>query len=68
MSSPTKYFISNASGFFINWYSNALSLETLGQTLQAAGGVGSDKVFVGEGTVVDATGLTSTVGGDIELF
>lgn len=62
--SATNYFISNADGFFINWYSRFLGLETLGQSLIASGGVGDDSVYVGPGTIVDASSLTSTLGND----
>ncbi|MDC9727678.1 MAG: hypothetical protein PSN35_07605, partial [Candidatus Thioglobus sp.] len=63
--SSTKYFITNANGFFINWYSPLLGIETRGQLLSAAGGLGDDAVYVGEGTTVDATGLTATAGNDV---
>ena len=65
MTNPTKYFISNTNGVFINWYSNILGLETQGQSLEIVGANNDDAIYVGAGTVVDATGLTASGGNDI---
>ncbi len=64
MPGQTKYFISNTNGFFVNWYSDITGLESHGQALKASGNSGDDAVYVGQGTKVDATGLTSTGGND----
>uniref|UniRef100_UPI0034DE0E95 FG-GAP-like repeat-containing protein n=1 Tax=Candidatus Thiodubiliella endoseptemdiera TaxID=2738886 RepID=UPI0034DE0E95 len=64
MPGQTKYFISNTNGFFVNWYSDITGLESYGQALKASGNGGDDAVYVGQGTKVDATGLTSTGGND----
>ncbi len=64
MSGQTKYFISNTNGFFVNWYSDITGLESHGQALKVSGNGGDDAVYVGQGTKVDATGLTSTGGSD----
>uniref|UniRef100_UPI0034DFBD61 FG-GAP-like repeat-containing protein n=1 Tax=Candidatus Thiodubiliella endoseptemdiera TaxID=2738886 RepID=UPI0034DFBD61 len=64
MPGQTKYFISNTNGFFVNWYSDITGLESHGQALKASGNGGDDAVYVGQGTKVDATGLTSTGGND----
>uniref|UniRef100_UPI0034E04E55 FG-GAP-like repeat-containing protein n=1 Tax=Candidatus Thiodubiliella endoseptemdiera TaxID=2738886 RepID=UPI0034E04E55 len=64
MPGQTKYFISNTNGFFINWYSDITGVESHGQALKASGNSGDDAVYVGQGTKVDATGLTSTGGND----
>ncbi|WP_369177726.1 FG-GAP-like repeat-containing protein [Candidatus Thiodubiliella endoseptemdiera] len=65
MPGQTKYFISNTNGFFVNWYSDITGLESHGQALKASGNSGDDAVYVGQGTKVDATGLTSTGGNDL---
>ena len=62
MPGQTKYFISNTNGFFVNWYSDITGVESHGQALKASGNSGDDAVYVGQGTKVDATGLTSTGG------
>uniref|UniRef100_UPI0034DE2AFB FG-GAP-like repeat-containing protein n=1 Tax=Candidatus Thiodubiliella endoseptemdiera TaxID=2738886 RepID=UPI0034DE2AFB len=64
MPGQTKYFISNTNGFFVNWYSDITGVESHGQALKASGNSGDDAVYVGQGTKVDATGLTSTGGND----
>ncbi|WP_369178235.1 beta strand repeat-containing protein [Candidatus Thiodubiliella endoseptemdiera] len=64
MPGQTKYFISNTNGFFVNWYSDITGLESHGQALKVSGNSGDDAVYVGQGTKVDATGLTSTGGND----
>ncbi len=64
MPGQTKYFISNTNGFFVNWYSDITGVESHGQALKASGNGGDDAVYVGQGTKVDATGLTSTGGSD----
>ncbi len=64
MPGQTKYFISNTNGFFVNWYSDITGLESHGQALKVSGNGGDDAVYVGQGTKVDATGLTSTGGSD----
>ncbi|NYT27917.1 MAG: VCBS repeat-containing protein [Candidatus Thiodubiliella endoseptemdiera] len=64
MPGQTKYFISNTNGFFVNWYSDITGLESHGQALKASGNGGDDAVYIGQGTKVDATGLTSTGGND----
>ncbi|WP_369177606.1 beta strand repeat-containing protein [Candidatus Thiodubiliella endoseptemdiera] len=64
MPGQTKYFISNTNGFFVNWYSDITGVESHGQALKVSGNSGDDAVYVGQGTKVDATGLTSTGGND----
>ena len=64
MTNPTKYFVSNSNGVFINWYSDALGLSNAGQSILATGSTGDDSIYVGAGTVVDARGLTSSIGND----
>ncbi|MBA5249201.1 MAG: hypothetical protein FE834_06690, partial [Gammaproteobacteria bacterium] len=60
----TKYFITNTNGFFINWSSDLTNIKTQGQAAKIKGAKGDDSIYVGRGTKVDATELTSTEGND----
>jgi len=61
----TRYFITDSNGIFINWYSRLLGLETVNQQLLLSGNSGVDSVYVGAGTQVDATVLSS---GDDNIY
>lgn len=61
----SRYFITDSTGIFINWYSRLLGLETDGQELVLSGNSGADSVYVGERTQVDATVL---LGGDDNIY
>jgi len=61
----SRYFITDPTGVFINWYSEFLGLETDGQKLVLAGHASVDSVYVGAKTQVDARTL---LGGDDNIY
>ena len=56
---PTKIFVTDTRGVWIDWYSPVSDLSTEGQSLLLTGNTGPDVLYVGNATVVDATALGS---------
>ena len=56
---PTKFYIRETSGMFLEWESGIDVLPVTGQAFYVQGGQGADSVYIGNGTKVDVRELGS---------